>query len=174
MKTLYDLLGIEHNATHVEIERGYRRSLDAYLAKKGAGQPDQDMLRMQAIREAYLLLCSPTRRQAYDQKLKENRQVTTGRSGMPWAALALALLLAIGGGYYKMQQNNARAAVARAQAKGEHKRSELVTAVEAAKPESTAPRAPSAPASSPREVELPRSDGRAPQTNNQQVLARVN
>lgn len=112
MKTLYDLLDIERNATHVDIERGYRRCLDTYLANKGCGQPDQETLRMQAIREAYLLLSSPTRRQAYDQKLRESAEAQHARSelgGLPRAALMLAIALLIGGSsyLYKVQQDKA-------------------------------------------------------------------
>lgn len=115
MKTLYDLLDIERNATHVDIERGYRRCLDAYLANKGCGQPDQETLRMQAIREAYLLLSSPTRRQTYDQKLRESAAAQHARSdlgGLPRASLMLAIALLIGGGsyLYKVQQDKAHRA----------------------------------------------------------------
>jgi curved DNA-binding protein CbpA len=70
MKTLYDLLEIKSCATQSEIEQGYRRLLDQYLARQGIGKPDKETRRIQAIREAYLLLGSPERRQAYDQELK--------------------------------------------------------------------------------------------------------
>ena len=110
MKTLYDLLDIERNATHVDIERGYRRCLDAYLANKGTGQPDRETLQMQAIREAYLLLSSPARRKAYDEKLRESAETQYARAaagGLPRASLMLAIALLVGGGsyLYKAQQD---------------------------------------------------------------------
>ena len=104
MKTLYDLLHIERSAAHVDIERGYRRCLDAYLANKGTGQPDRETLQMQAIREAYLLLSSPTRRKVYDQKLRESAEMQCGRAavgGLPRASLMLAIALLVGGGSYR-------------------------------------------------------------------------
>jgi curved DNA-binding protein CbpA len=121
MKTLYDLLGIERNATHVEIERGYRRSLDAYLANKGTGQPDQETRRMQAAREAYLLLSTPTRRQVYDEQLRESMAARHMREHVPGVrrvsvALICTLLLGPGGGayyFYKVQHDKTRQAPAR-------------------------------------------------------------
>ena len=103
MKTLYDLLDIERNAAHADIERGYRRCLDAYLANKGTGQPDRETLQMQAIREAYLLLSSPARRKAYDEKLRESAETRYARAaagGLPRASLMLAIALLVGGSSY--------------------------------------------------------------------------
>lgn len=113
MKTLYDLLDIERNATHVDIERGYRHCLDAYLANKGTGQPDRETLQMQAVREAYLLLSSPARRKTYDQKLRESAETQYARAavgGLPRASLMLAIALLVGASsyLYKAQQDKAR------------------------------------------------------------------
>lgn len=114
MKTLYDLLDIERNASHVDIERGYRRCLDAYLANKGTGQPDRETLQMQAIREAYLLLSSPSRRKVYDEKLRESAESQYARAaaGLPRASLMLAIAMLVGGSsyLYKAQQGKVRIA----------------------------------------------------------------
>jgi curved DNA-binding protein CbpA len=118
MKTLYDLLGIEHQATLAQIEQGYRHSLDAYLAQQGTTKPEEDQ-QLRAIAEAYRLLSSPTRRRAYDDKL--NRQFKRrpdalefdGESrALPWVMLLLVIaFLALAGGYYygKFERNKDRA-----------------------------------------------------------------
>jgi len=111
MKTLYELLSVEPNAVHLDIERGYRRCLDAYLANKGTGQPDQETLQMRAIREAYLLLSSPTRRQAYDHKLRESaalRYARAGTGGSPRASVMLVIALLLGSGSYLFEVEQAK------------------------------------------------------------------
>ena len=103
MKTLYDLLEVEAGATQAQIEQGYQRQLDRYLQRPQAGRNERETRRMQNIREAYLLLCSPQKRQIYDQQLQiflyAKRRVFN-RANLWRAALVALGVLAIAGGLY--------------------------------------------------------------------------
>lgn len=100
MKTLYDLLGIDPKATQAQIEQGYKQRLDHYLASQGVGKPDEETRRIQMAREAYLLLCSPKRRQAYDQQLrlyqKARAQMASrsSRKFIAWLMVAIIVVVA--------------------------------------------------------------------------------
>jgi len=103
MKTLYDLLEVEAGATQAQIEQGYKRQLDRYLERPQAGRNDQETRRMQNIREAYLLLCSPSKRQIYDQQLQIFRQARKrvfNRANLWRVALATVGALAVACGIY--------------------------------------------------------------------------
>lgn len=103
MKTLYDLLGIDSKATLAQIEQGYKRRLDQYLARQGVGKPDEETRRMQMVREAYLLLCSPQRRQTYDQQLRiyeKARAQMSSRSNRRFAGLLMVVAIAVVAGAY--------------------------------------------------------------------------
>jgi curved DNA-binding protein CbpA len=109
MKTLYDLLGIGADASMAQIELGYKRALDRYLAHHRPGRLDKETRRIQTAREAYLLLCSPQRRLAYDQQLRLYEMARThisNRSNLTRAALLMVVALALGVGVYlhKTQQ----------------------------------------------------------------------
>ena len=106
MKTLYDLLGVDAGATQAQIEQGYHRQLDQYLVRQSAGKGGQDIRRMQNIREAYLLLCSPPKRQIYDLQLQmfQKARVQLFHSGkLVRAALLMLGLSAVIGGVYLRQ-----------------------------------------------------------------------
>ena len=106
MKTLYDLLEVEAGATQAQIEQGYKRQLDRYLDRPQAGRSEKDTRRMQNIREAYLLLCSPQKRQIYDQQLQIFRQAQKhvfNRGNLWRAGLATLGVLAVAGGLYLMR-----------------------------------------------------------------------
>jgi curved DNA-binding protein CbpA len=112
MKTLYDLLGIEPTATQSQIEQGYRKRLDHYLARQGVGEPDKETRRMQVIREAYLLLCSPQRRQSYDQQLRiyqKARAQISNRANRKLIAFLMVVAVAVVVGVYmhRMKQSGA-------------------------------------------------------------------
>ncbi|MBV8635119.1 MAG: DnaJ domain-containing protein [Burkholderiaceae bacterium] len=103
MKTLYDLLEVEAGATQAQIEQGYKRQLDRYLQRPHAGKTDQETRRMQHIREAYLLLCSPQKRQVYDQQLQiflQARKRVFNRANLWRAALAALGVLAVASSLY--------------------------------------------------------------------------
>lgn len=102
MKTLYDLLEVEAGATQSQIEQGYRRQLDRYLERPQAIKSEHETRRMQNIREAYLLLCSPPKRQVYDQQLRLFQQAgkrVFNRANLWRAALAALGMLAVAGVY---------------------------------------------------------------------------
>ena len=105
MKTLYDLLGVDPAATQAQIEQGYKRQLDRYLERSNTGKHDHETRRMQNIREAYLLLCSPQKRQIYDQQLrifqKARAQIFNRGNLLRAAALTLGALALIGGIYLR-------------------------------------------------------------------------
>jgi len=103
MKTLYALLEISPDATQSEIEQGYKRRLEHYLSRQGIAKSDLQMRRMQAVREAYLLLCSPPRRRAYDLQLKVKREAKP-QFAIPGTLmrvmLVMAIVLMLGAGAY--------------------------------------------------------------------------
>jgi curved DNA-binding protein CbpA len=116
MKTLYDVLGVDRQATLADIEQSYRHSLNQHFAGTGKHSlRKQDRLRLQKMREAYLLLASPSRRHAYDLHLERRegaRLRTFERLGMVFGVLLLVLGLAlIGRGYYRIQEREKAAAV---------------------------------------------------------------
>lgn len=98
MKTLYDLLGVDAGASQAQIEQGYKRLLDRYLERPQAGRNDGETRRMQNIREAYLLLCSPQKRKSYDQQLHMFRQMRRGllQRIKLWPAVAVAAAMLAG------------------------------------------------------------------------------
>lgn len=107
MNTLYDVLGVSRQTSATQIEQAYRCAVDA-LAGNG-DNVEQDMIRAKAIKEAHAILSSPSRRQAYDEKLRSKEQVTyqlVEKRGMPWLSLALiALVVAASFGYYRHQMH---------------------------------------------------------------------
>ncbi|HEX3142217.1 MAG TPA: hypothetical protein VHQ87_19315 [Rhizobacter sp.] len=95
-KTLYQILGVEHDATLVEIQVAHQELLDA---EEGAlDQADQV-----AIKEAYRTLSDARRRAAYDQSLRgrelapatqiEDEDQDSGLGKKLLIALAVALLV---------------------------------------------------------------------------------
>lgn len=105
MNTLYDVLGISRQTNAAQIELGYRTILETLAGN--ANNVEQDMIRAKAIKEAYAILSSPSRRAAYDEKLRLKEQVSyevVEKHGMPWISLVLmGLMLAGAFGYYRLQ-----------------------------------------------------------------------
>ena len=103
MNTLYDVLGISSQTNATQIEQGYR-SIMASLIGDGENV-ERDMIRAKAIKEAYAILSSPARRQAYDEKLRRKGQVSyeiVETPGVPWGTLAtIGLALIVSFGIYK-------------------------------------------------------------------------
>lgn len=98
MNTLYDVLGISRNTNAKQIDQAYQSIIDSFT---GEGRDDEeDMTRAKAVKEAYSILSSPSRRQAYDDKLKlKERPITyevVEKPGMPWISMAVFALIMAG------------------------------------------------------------------------------
>lgn len=112
MKTLYEVLGVDRQAAIAEIAQRYRQHLNDHIAGKGKHPlSKRDQRRLQRMRDAYLLLSSPSRRRAYDLQLdlqsKERARVIE-RVGIAFCiALLLGGMLLIGQGYRVAQKKSA-------------------------------------------------------------------
>lgn len=108
MKTLYDLLGVRRQATLIEIEQGYRRHLNRHFAGNVRGKlRKKDQLRLQSVRNAFLLLSSPLRRQTYDRELtmreqRRDRMLDIGGVILAVTSLLTGLALIAGSAYVQV------------------------------------------------------------------------
>jgi len=106
MKTLYDKLGVTRHATYSDIERSYRHSLNEHIAgNRNRRLRKKDQLRLQQMRQAYLVLSSPSRRLEYDLKLDQLEHARLRKIERLGTAFGLVLLIAglalIARGYYR-------------------------------------------------------------------------
>jgi curved DNA-binding protein CbpA len=113
MSSLYDVLGLSKNATAEQVEQAYQLHLKKIKESESSSPKDADLVRLQAIREAYAVLSSPTRRENYDEKIKRSQQVqyqVVEPSTIPWISMLVTLALLIGGGIYlyKNHENKLR------------------------------------------------------------------
>lgn len=109
MKTLYDLLGVDRHASISEIEHSYRHSLNEHIAGGSRrAWRKSDQLRLQKMRQAFLVLSSPRRRMDYDlelDQLEHARLRMMERVGTVVGALLLIAGLAlIGRSYFQFRQ----------------------------------------------------------------------
>lgn len=113
MNTLYDVLGLSRNTNAKQIEQAYQSIIASFT---GEGRNDEeDMIRAKAVKEAFVILSSPSRRQAYDDKLKVKEQPLTfevvDKPGMPWISMAVfALIMAGAFGVYKVHEKKVEVA----------------------------------------------------------------
>ncbi|HYD60310.1 MAG TPA: DnaJ domain-containing protein [Noviherbaspirillum sp.] len=106
MKTLYDVLGVDRHASFADIEHSYRQNLNEHISSNTRrGWRKKDQLRLQQMRQAYLLLSSPRKRLEYDLRLNELEHTRLRRIERVSTGIGLALLLAglaiIGHSYYR-------------------------------------------------------------------------
>jgi len=95
MKTAYELLDVPHTATPSEIEHSYRFTLNAHIVECGKRRlSKRERAQVKAMRAAYLLLASPSRRRAYDHQLERRMQLRRRLSKAGGMALAVMSLLA--------------------------------------------------------------------------------
>lgn len=94
MKTLYDKLGVTRQASASDIELKYRHSLSQHIAGNRS-QPlrKKDQLRLQQMRQAYLVLSSPSRRLEYDLELDQQEHARLRRIERFGTAIGLMLLV---------------------------------------------------------------------------------
>jgi DnaJ-class molecular chaperone len=106
MKTLYDVLGVDRHASFADIEHSYRHSLNEHISgNTRRAWRKKDQLRLQQMRQAYLLLSSPRKRLEYDLRLNELEHTRLRRLERVGTGIGLVLLLAglaiIGHSYYR-------------------------------------------------------------------------
>jgi curved DNA-binding protein CbpA len=140
MKTLYDVLGVSKLATFAQIEAGYKFCMESLTANEDASMHEDVLIQAKALKEAYAVLSSPSRRQDYDAKLKGREQVSyqvVETAGFPWVSITMICLALIGGGvYYKVrvhQQEVERVALEAAKAKADAEQAANLAAAEQAK-----------------------------------------
>lgn len=106
MGTLYDVLGLNRQSNAAQIEQGYRTALENLSG--GDAQYEQDIIRAKAIKEAYAVLSSPVRRDAYDAQLKIREQAACPVAEpypMPWLPIGLIVLALIAGLAYSSHRS---------------------------------------------------------------------
>jgi curved DNA-binding protein CbpA len=111
MATLYEILGLSKNATPAQVEQGFL--LQSEQITNSEPSSEKTRLRLQAIREAYDILSSPTRRAAYDHKLNKVGQVTyevVDAAPVPWMKILIgvAVLAVVVFIYQQRSASNAR------------------------------------------------------------------
>ena len=105
MKTFYDLLGVDRNASLADIEQKYRQSLNAHIVGNNTRPwSKKDQLRLQQMRQAYLKLSSPSERLEYDLNLNLLEHARLRMMERVGTVVGLALLVLglglIGRSYY--------------------------------------------------------------------------
>jgi curved DNA-binding protein CbpA len=94
MKNPYQILGLDHRASYVDVEHQYHAVLTMHIAKHGA-RPlrKRDQQRLRAVRDAYLLLSSPSSRLAYDMDFRARENEAANRRRRMAGAAGIASLL---------------------------------------------------------------------------------
>jgi curved DNA-binding protein CbpA len=108
MRTLYDVLGLGRSASAAQVEAAYRAAV-AEL------EHEVDTIRAKAVGEAWSVLGSATRRDAYDARLRQKEAgpvtLVVENKPFPWLpVVALAVLLVGCATYYKVQSQRTAAA----------------------------------------------------------------
>ena len=114
MTTLYDLLGLSKNATEDQVKHAF--VLQSEQITDTTTPSEEGRNKLFALREAYAILSSPTRRLAYDRKLSGVGQPApegAEPARTPTWVLGLIAALIIGGGGYAYQAQSKRAAAQR-------------------------------------------------------------
>ena len=116
MKTAYEVLGLNRDAALIDIEHSYRLLLNAQAARDSERPlTTDDQRRLRELRQAYLVLSSPSQRLAYDRGLQVCEQRRCRRMDAMQTALAvlslLGGLLLIGIGLHVRARHDGGAAV---------------------------------------------------------------
>ncbi len=112
MATLYDILGVEHDATADQVAQAF--DTHRLLHQDASTLTEQDSLKWMAIKEAHAVLSTPKRRHAYDMSLASASQpVWNGEPAAPprsWLGPSLILVTLILGLLYlfKAQSDQTR------------------------------------------------------------------
>lgn len=131
-KTLYDLLEVSPHASHDTIEISYRRLAELLDPDIEANRYNPDArTSFNLLKEAYVTLSNPARRQAYDNRLQDSIRFERVEYVEPFwnktKLLAATLLIVVGGVLYsKHLSDQERTRVLREQAIAEQKRAEAM------------------------------------------------
>ncbi|HJV81918.1 DnaJ domain-containing protein [Noviherbaspirillum sp.] len=111
MRTYYDVLGIDRNARSIDIEYSYRYGVNEQIDDPSSPvSQKKKRVRLQQLREAYLVLASPSRRLAYDRRLHQlelarARRRQRLRTTASMLLLVIGLALVISGVFYRMERS---------------------------------------------------------------------
>ncbi|MES2128128.1 MAG: DnaJ domain-containing protein [Pseudomonadota bacterium] len=113
MTTLYDLLGLSKNATEDQVKHAFILQSEQIAATTTPSEEGRNQLI--AVREAYAILSSPSRRQAYDRKLAGIPAApdVPEPARTPLWVVGLIAALIVGGGAYAYQAQAKRTAAQR-------------------------------------------------------------
>ena len=80
-RSLYDILGVSHDAEDIVIRAAYKALAQRYHPDKWVGDKEDATRKMAELNHAYSLLSDPSRRRKYDERIKpkvskEQRTVT--------------------------------------------------------------------------------------------------
>lgn len=134
MTTLYDILGLGRRANAMQIEAAYALQLKTLETDESRENGD-GVLRLRAIKDAYLVLSTPAKRQLYDQKLRAKEapprelQVV---AGPPWGWILLAVAVLGGGGAYLLISHQHQLRLANIQLQAEQAAAQAKLAAELA------------------------------------------
>ncbi|WP_168798766.1 DnaJ domain-containing protein [Herbaspirillum sp. ST 5-3] len=111
MRTYYDVLGVDRNARSIDIEYSYRYGVNEQIDDPSSPvSQKKKRARLQQLREAYLVLASPSRRLAYDRRLHQlelarGRRRQRLRTTASMLLLVTGLVLVISGVFYRMERS---------------------------------------------------------------------
>lgn len=69
-RSLYDILGVSHDAEDIVIRAAYKALAQRYHPDKWVGDKEDSTGRMAELNHAYSLLSDPIRRRKYDERIK--------------------------------------------------------------------------------------------------------
>jgi DnaJ-class molecular chaperone len=78
-RDFYRVIGVRRSASTAEIKAAFRKKAQLYHPDHNPGKEDWANKRLQAIVEAYEVLCDPARRRLLDRQLAMKRQITVRR-----------------------------------------------------------------------------------------------
>lgn len=105
-KSLYDILEVDSNASPEAIRVAHERLTAKYLLLSEEGTNPETKIRLEAVKEAFLILGSAEKRARYDRnfiaRTHTHPTLQPAPSSSLWSGTTLAavLILAIGGGWY--------------------------------------------------------------------------